>query len=476
VGHINKAIVVGAGISGLACAFRLQQLGIRPLVLEASRNAGGVISTIRRNGFIFEGGPQCPRFPEPVWSLVRELGLETEFLAGDPNAKRYILRDGSLHLAPFSARGLVSTNLVGLKSKYRLLSEAFRTSHPPAEEESLAEFVQRKFGAEVLDYLVDPFIATIFFSDAHRMGMQSAFPALVEWERNLGSVARGAIRAYKWKQGTRSSRSATQTHTKSGRLVVTDALPTLGSFRLGMGVLVQKLSEILQDHIQFAAAVQSVANMTTPNDRTPTWRLRLTNGEEIVTETLVMALPAYALAPLFAHSAPDLSSRLAAIEHSPLGVVTSAYNRNQVCHPLDGFGFMVPQREGLRTICTFWNSSLFPGRARDGTVLMTSFARCHGDNDSRESSDESLSQAVEGENARALGITAGPVERIVWQYPKALPQYNVGHTQRVRQIRQVVADLRGLYLVGNYLAGRSIGDCAETGYQAAENIRSNLQV
>jgi len=159
--------VIGACISGLACAFRLRQLGIPVLILEASAKAGGVISTVRRNGFVFEAGPQCPRFPKAVWTLISDLGLKDEFIAGDSCAKRYILRNGKLHQAPFSAGGLLTTSLVGLKSKYSLLGEVFRLSHPPAREESLAEFVDRKFGAEVLDYLVDPFISTIFFGDPH---------------------------------------------------------------------------------------------------------------------------------------------------------------------------------------------------------------------------------------------------------------------------------------------------------------------
>jgi hypothetical protein len=123
VADIRKAVVIGAGITGLACAFRLQQLGIPSLILEASAKAGGVISTVRRNGFLFEAGPQCPRFPKSVWMLIRELGLKDEFIAGDPRAKRYILRNGQLHLAPFAAGGLLTTSLVSLKSKYRVLSE-----------------------------------------------------------------------------------------------------------------------------------------------------------------------------------------------------------------------------------------------------------------------------------------------------------------------------------------------------------------
>lgn len=199
-GYIEKVVIIGAGISGLSCAFRLRQLGIPSLVLEAKERAGGVIATIRRNGFLFEAGPQCPRFPAAVWRLVRDLNLESKFVPGDPKAKRYILRHGRLHPAPFSPMELVTTRLVGLASKFRILTEVFRSSQPPVHEESLARFVQRKFGPEVLDNLVDPIIATIFLGDADKLGMDSAFPALVEWERNRGSLVRGAIRARKSRQ------------------------------------------------------------------------------------------------------------------------------------------------------------------------------------------------------------------------------------------------------------------------------------
>ncbi len=177
---------------------------------------------------MFEAGPQCPRFPKSVWTLIRELGLQDEFIAGDSRAKRYILRNGKLHRAPFSAGGLLTTSLVGLKSKYSLLSEVFRRSHPPANEESLAEFVDRKFGPEVLDYLVDPFISTIFFGDPHKMGMHSAFPALVEWEQSRGSVMRGALRACRAKRDGKTkspaeSLSANDSNLKHGELHVTDA-------------------------------------------------------------------------------------------------------------------------------------------------------------------------------------------------------------------------------------------------------------
>jgi protoporphyrinogen/coproporphyrinogen III oxidase len=480
VWDIRKVVVIGAGISGLACAFRLRQLGIPVLILEASAKAGGVISTVRRNGFLFEGGPQCPRFPKSVWTLIRELGLQEEFIAGDSRAKRYILRNGKLHRAPFSASGLLTTSLVGLKSKYSLLSEVFRRSDPPAREESLAEFVDRKFGAEVLDYLVDPFISTIFFGDPHKMGMHSAFPALVEWEQSRGSVVRGALRAYRAKRVGKTKSpverlSANDSNLKHGDLHVTDALPSLGSFKEGMGTLVERLAEKLRDDLQFGVNVKSIRRQNDVAQGKPAWRIRLSSGDEINADAVVVATPAYAAAPLLVESMPKLSALLAGFEHASMEVVSSAFNRTQVRHALDGFGFMVPRREGLRTICTFWNSSLFPAHARNGTVVMTSFAARGGDGNLNEMPDDLLTQQVEAENASVLGITGAPIDRTAWKYPLALPQYNVGHAQRVKEIREVLSGLPGFLLAGNYLAGRSIGECVDTGFQAADQLHSRSQ-
>jgi protoporphyrinogen/coproporphyrinogen III oxidase len=478
VGHIYKTVVVGGGLSGLACAFRLRQLGIQALVLEASGRAGGIVSTVRRNGFVFEAGPQCPRFPASVWNLVRELNLESEFVAGDPKAKRYILRDGRLHLAPFSPGGALTTQLVGPRSKYRLLSEVLRNSQPPAVEESLAEFVERKFGSEVLDYLVDPLISTVFFRDARKVGMQSAFPDLVEWERSRGSVVRGALRAYRHKADAVKSDAGPSRGDSSAKhrgLYVTDALPALGSFKGGMATLPDKLAQKLGEDIHFGATVESVAAARTGTPgRRSIWQIRVSGGEDFSAEAVVFAAPAYAVASLLQPTAPKLGALLAAIEHAPMGIVSSAYDRKQVRHALDGFGFMVPRREGLHTVCTFWNSSLFPSHAPKGSVLMTSFVRADTGGLMTAPYDV-FAQMVEVENAKILGITGPPIERTVWRYPRALPQYNVGHAQRVKEIREAESALPGLCLAGNYLTGRSIGDCAESGLQAAEKLRSQMR-
>jgi oxygen-dependent protoporphyrinogen oxidase len=474
VGYAHKAVVIGAGISGLACAYRLKQLGIHALLLETEDRPGGVIATVRRKGFLFEAGPQCPRFPASVWTLVRELNLEGEFVPGDPKAKRYILKHGRLHPAPLSPARLITTRLVDFQSKLRILSEGFGNTRPPAHEENLAEFVERKFGADVLEYLVDPFISTVFLGDSRKMGMESAFPALVEWERSQGSLIRGAIRARRAKRDFQTpGGSSTPRRPEADRgLHVTDALPSLGSFTSGMAMLPEKLSEGLGESIKYQTKVESVAPLQGGNGaRKSGWRVCLTSGEEITAEALVLAVPAYVAASLLEKSVPELGSRLGAIEYAPMCSVSSAYERAKVSHSLDGFGFLVPRREGLHTICTFWNSSLFGGRAPEGKVLMTSFAGRNASDALATSPDEECARIIDRENAKILGIRGQPADQMIWRYPRALPQYNVGHARRVDEIKDLLRASPNLYLAGNYLAGRSVGDCVELASRVAEEVR-----
>jgi len=478
VGYTQKVVIIGAGISGLACAYRLKQLGAQCLVLEADARPGGVIVTARRDGYLFELGPQCPRFPAPVWRLVRELQLENEFIAGDPAAKRHIFRYGALHPAPFSPAGLLTTRLVKLSSKLRILTEALRSTRPPPQEETLAEFATRKFGTDVVDNLADPIISTVFLGDAYNIGMESAFPALVDWERKHGSLVRGAIRARNSnrQEGAMDGRTSPLTSkTNSGSMKVTDALPSLGSFRSGMARLPERLAEELREVIRYDVRVESVTQQRSEHREAPTvWRIGLPNGETITADQVVVSLPAFEAARVLERSVPALVRELNAIEYSPMGGVSSGYDRNQVENRLEGFGFMVPRKEGIRTICTFWNSSLFPERAPEGKVLMTSFVRSESSEETLAINEDTFARTIEAENAAILRITGKPEARHVWIHPRALPQYNVGHSNRVAAIYDSMSTLPNLHLAGNYLKGRSIGECVELAFQVAENVHSQL--
>jgi len=462
MGYKEQVVVVGAGLSGLACAFRLKKLGLAPLVLEQSDRPGGLIASIHKNGFLFESGPQCPRFPANARQLVSELKLAGEFVAGPARPKRYVLRHGTLHGVPFSPMGLIATRLVGTATKLRILRDLFSKTRPPDHEETLAEFVQRKFGEEILDNLVDPIVATVFQSDAKRMGMDSALPALVDFERQHGSILRGAIRA----RGLQREHAATDRPSKpSRRLHVADALPAQGSFRQGMAALPARLAEELSESVRYRIEIASI-------DRAPQdaqgWCVQLADGEKIETEHLILAVPAYEAGKQLRGAHPQLAGRLSSVEYSPACVVGLAYHRSQVENPLDGFGFMVPRREGLNTICTFWNSSLFPERAPEAKVVLTSFAR--NSEDGSSGSPTMLARRVEAENSLVLGISGEPLDRMTWSAARAMPQYAVGHAKRLAEIRSDLASLPNLHLIGNYLSGRSIGDCIEVAEKAAKEV------
>jgi protoporphyrinogen/coproporphyrinogen III oxidase len=463
----QQTVVIGGGITGLACAYRLKRSGLPVVLLEASARVGGVIARARHDGSLFESGPQCPRFPRSLRKLVREIGLERQFVRAHARAKRYILKDGQLYPAPLSPWALLGTRLVGFGDKVRFLAEPFAQAHPPRSEESLADFIRRKFGSETLDYLVDPFVSAIFFADPEDMGMEGALPSLARWEREHGSVFRGAISSRKNGKRPSAQDSMTPVANQSSTVRLSEALPPLGSFRNGFAVLIEALGEQLGSGLRLGARV---AGLRAPTEPRSSWLVRLDGGEELTAHSVIIAVPAYQAASILECAAPILSSLLAAIPYSPLAVVSLVYDRSGVRHSLKGFGFVVPRREGLHTISSTWNSSIFPDRAPAGKVLITNFARPLANESFLDLPAREIAAIVEGEVAPVLGISGSPVNHWVWIHRNALPHFQIGHVTRVAEIRQAERTFRGLHLIGNYFAGRSIGDCIENAFAAAENV------
>lgn len=185
---------------------------------------------------------------------------------------------------------------------------------------------------------------------------------------------------------------------------------------------------------------------------------------------LVVAAPAYEAARLLGTAAPALNAKLSELYYAPMVVVSSGYDRTQVRNPLHGFGLMIPRREKLNTFFNVWNSSVISGRASEGKVLLTSFAGGATNPEFVRLEEKAIAQIIEAEMAALLGIDGPPIERLVWKFPKALPQFNVGHAQTAAGIREALTELPGLYLAGNYLEGRSLGDCAEIGSRTAQEL------
>jgi oxygen-dependent protoporphyrinogen oxidase len=454
VPNFPHTIVIGGGISGLSCAYRLQQLGVPVTLLEESERVGGVIESVEKDGFLFEKGPQSFLATETLLGLIRTLGLEAELLRSDPKAPRYIFLRGRLQAVPMAPAALLTSSLLGTASKFRLITEPLRRSRPPEKEETVADFVRRKFGNEILDYLVAPFTSGVYAGDPEMLSLRSAFPSVAEWEREYGSVLRGAKRSREASGGPR---------------------PSLCSFRRGVATLPRALAEKLGAVVRVGVHTEAIERIEQGGKATYEVRISCAGKRECLqTAAVVVATPAYTAGKLLKTFSRTAEERLDSLAYAPVAFVGNGYHRRQVGNPLHGFGFLIPRKEGLRTLGTVWNSSLFPGRAPDGMVVLSSFAG--GATDARlvHMADQAIADIVEREIARILQIEGRPAVTVVWRYPRALPQYQLGHAERLATIREELARFPGILLAGNYLEGPAIGNCVEQAFKTAEAVRDHL--
>jgi oxygen-dependent protoporphyrinogen oxidase len=447
-------IVIGGGISGLACAYHLQQAGIPVRVLEAASRPGGVIATKQVDGFRFELGPQSFLSTEQLVGLIDALGLKDQLLHADPRAPRYILVGGRLVAAPLAPPSLLTTPLFSAGTKWRVVTEILRRTRPTAEDESVAAFVRRKFGDELLARFVAPFVSGVYAGDPERLSLRAAFPKLHEFEAQFGSVLRGAMKSRPAKGTPRAG---------------------LCSFRDGMETLPRAIAARLGDSLLLETSVAGLRHGKVKGK--PWFEVEITRQnrrEMLPASAVVVATPTNIASQILLGLSEQFASVFSQIEYAPVAVVSVCYRRDQVQRPPDGFGFLVPRAEGLRVLGTVFNSALFAGRAPEGMVCFTSFAGGATDPKFCELSDEEITETACAEVARVLGITGKPVATNLHRYARALPQYNLGHFQIVKSLEAFTAANPGLFLAGNYLSGPSIGACVEQAFRTAESVRVYL--
>lgn len=453
----NRVVVIGGGISGLTCAYRLKRLGADVMLLESSDHAGGLIDTVEQDGFLFERGPQTFQGTTALLDLVRELEIEGELLEADPAAPRYVLRGGRLQKIPMSPPALLGSSLLGMGSRWRVVSEPFRHTSPPGHEESVAEFVRRKFGHEILEYLVSPFVSGVYAGDPEQLSLRAAFPTLEEWEKQFGSVLRGAMK----------SRPANGKKKKA---------PPLCSFRGGLSTLPNALAGELGNSVRTGVHVEGLSRV---DGNAPAFEIRAVEGEEnetIGAAAVVLATPTYVSARFVGTLSSQIAQLLSGIPYAPVAVVAAGFYSKQFNDPPRGFGFLVPRKEKMRTLGTVWNSSLFAGRAPEGCVLMTSFLGGATDPAIVQKSDDEIASVANSENRHILEINGVPIASRTWKHQKALPQYNLGHGHIVEGIREAQAELPGVFLAGNYLEGPAIGKCVEQALRTADQVRERVAV
>jgi len=447
--------VIGAGISGLACAYYSQKSGVRVLVLEQADRPGGLIRSVRRDGFLLEEGPQSFLLTAPMLDMIRELGIESELLRADPRAARYVLLRNQLRRVPLAPPQLFSSPLLGVRTKLSFLRDAFGRSCPPEADESIADFVRRKFTGELLDRLVGPFVAGIYAGDPEKLSLRGAFPTIHELEATHGSVIRGAIKS----SGERSGSRLGSASFRNGN----EALPSALCKSLGGAIQCNTAVESLR--VEELAGVREYVLTTVRDGARQTLRAR----------AVIVTTPTAVTAGMLRSLSPSLAEELGTIKYAPVAMLYTAFERSQVAYPLAGFGFLVPRSEGKQLLGSVWNSSLFTGRAPEGTVFFTSFAGGTTNPGLALASPEIVRDALLRELAPVLGIRGTPAHWSVKQYPRAIPQYTQGHTRFVLELKKNCEHLRGLFLAGNYLEGPSVGVCIDVARRTAASAQEYLQ-
>jgi oxygen-dependent protoporphyrinogen oxidase len=451
---ILDTVIVGAGISGLATAYDLQRRGLNVRVLESADHPGGVIATERFDGWVIDGGPDSLLVQKPAAvALCRELGIADRLVPTLTPRTAYVLRDGNLHAIaegsflgfPITFSALARSRLFSLAGKARMAGEVLVPRRTADEDESIGEFVARRFGHEAVEYLADPLLAGIHAGDVDRLSIRALFPRLIDAERRSGSVIR-ALRAL---------------HVRPSPQGAFVSLPG------GIGELIDTLSATLAA----GTIVTNTRAMTVRRGKA--FEIESSAGP-VRARSVILAVPAYATASVVRSIDATLAGLCDAVPYASTATVAFGYRRDQVTHPLRGTGFVVPRTERLALLAGTWVSSKWPGRAPQGHVLLRGFLGGGRDPRRLDASDEELVEIARQELGDLLGISGAPIFRRLFRWSRQSPQYEVGHLHRVAQIERRLAALPGLFVTGSGFRAIGIPDCISDGRATAARVADYL--
>jgi oxygen-dependent protoporphyrinogen oxidase len=451
----TDVLVIGAGISGLSAAFVLRSRGLRVEIVEAAARAGGVIGTETAGDVLYERGPNSILDTHPrIRELLQKLELTSERIDASPLAsRRYVVRGGRLIALPASPPAFLKTPLFSAAAKLRLLLEpVIPRARADGREESVTRFVERRLGRELLDYAVEPFVAGIYAGNPDELSLRAAFPRLHALEQRYGSLIKGQFLAARERarEESRGRNVATSFTFRGGMQALPDALErATGGIRIRA-----RAARIRQDsNRQLVVSIEGADG-----------------AFELTARAVVLAVPAHRAADLIRDLAPDAASALTAIPYAPVVSIALAFARVDVAHPLDGFGFLAPRIERRRILGSLFSSSMFQGRVRDGEVLLTSYVGGRRDPSIFAANDAAIVGHVRDELAELVGARGEPRFSAVTRWREAIPQYTLGHLERVERARTAEAIVPGLYLCGSYAGGVSVGDCIVSAFATAERV------
>ncbi|MCB9550778.1 MAG: protoporphyrinogen oxidase [Myxococcales bacterium] len=442
-----KIAVVGGGISGLAAAYRLRRAGHEAVVLEADARLGGKVQSERDGDWLVEHGPNG--FLDSrvaVVRLARDVGLGDRLAPAEEAAeRRYLVVDGRLKAVPTSPPAFLASDVLSARGKLRMLREPLVPPRKVAGDESVYRFAARRVGAEAAEKLVDPLVTGIYAGDVHRLSLPAAFPRLRALEAEHGGLVRGMV-AKVWGRVRGEAGDGAGPSGPGGRLT---------SFPGGMGELVAAVAGAME-----RGAVQVGRPVTGLSRKGGRWVVAAGGGDPLVVDGVVLTAPAPVVARLLAPHAPGATGALDEIPYAAAAVVALGYRVVDIPRPLDGFGFLVPSREGRRVLGVLWSSTIFRGRAPGGYALLRCIVGGRRHPELLGLDDEALVGVVRAELASIFGANlAAPGFSRVVRWPAAIPQYELGHLDRKAAAEAAVRGLPGLWLGGNALYGVSLADC-----------------
>lgn len=444
----KKAAVIGAGITGLVAAYKLQQAGFHVDLFEKNSGPGGSVKSVIRSDWLTEFGPNTMLLKDAsVKNFLIEIGMHNKVLEASPEAsKRFIVKDGELQALPGSMAEALTTSLFSFKAKLRVCKEPFISKNRGGEE-TVADFVERRLGRELLDYGINPFVAGIFANNPEDLSLKYAFPAMHRLEQDYGSLILGAVSGKKRRE-------------KEGRIP-----RKLISFYNGLQELPEKIASRLSS-IRYKTAVRSIIKNNNG------WHISSENNDSGPYKHVVVNVPLYMWNKKlmqvegYDENLPDL------VHYPPLSVLHLGYRIKDIEHPLDGFGFLVPEIEKRKILGALFSSTLFDNRAPDGHHLLTLFIGGGRQPDLAGKSTEHLFRIAEKELKDLIGLKSSAVfkEHVFW--PMAIPGYHVGYGRVLKKFDYLEQMNEGLHIAGNFRNGISLPDCIKNGIAVAQRIIS----
>ena len=453
----NNVAIIGGGISGLSALHyvRMRRPNLSVTLYEKDIRLGGTVGTDHVDGYSFDWGPNGFLDREPLTlELAEELGLgESLERANEAVQKRFILRRGVLRSVPMSPPAFIKSDILSWPGKLRVMMEPFGSKRPEGVDESIFDFARRRIGKEAAEYLVQPMVSGVYGGLADRLSLKSTFKIMHEMESEYGSLIKAMIS--KAKKAKKEGRSGGGPSGPGGWLT---------SFKGGLYEIIERMHEIYDTHVITGSGVEKITR--TDN----TYSIELLDGTTATADHVILATPSFNAAEITKPLSDKLAGALAAIDYAPIAVVCFGYSDSRIGRSLDGFGFLVPRKENLRILGSIWTSSIFEDRAPDGKVQLRTMVGGDGDHDVMNLTDGELIDVVKRDLRGPMQINGDPEVVKIYRWSRGIPQFKIGHADRMAAIETELAELGNIAVTGNAYYGIGLNDCVKQSHHVVQQL------